>query len=91
MWLLIAYLQIKWKSVIDVCICVYEFHFSEHKKSKQEFMTEMTDVHAPIIGQVLVRIGVILIIYRFFKSLEPKKIRLYGVQREVKADELKTK
>lgn len=91
MWLVVAYLQIKWQSVIDVSILIYEYYFSEHNKSKQEFLTELSDVYGPIIGQVLTRIGIILIVYRFFKSLEPKKTRLYGVQPEQKADELKSK
>ncbi|EDW19531.2 uncharacterized protein LOC6583385 [Drosophila mojavensis] len=91
LWLVVAYLQIKWQSVIDVSILIYEYYFSEHNKSKQEFFTELSDVYGPIIGQVLTRIGIILIVYRFFKSLEPKKTRLYGVQPEQKADELKSK
>ncbi|TDG51173.1 hypothetical protein AWZ03_002260 [Drosophila navojoa] len=90
LWLLIAYLQIKWQGVIDVGILIYEYYFSEHIKSKQEFLKELSDVHGPIIGQVLARIGIILIVYRFFKSLEPKMIRKYGVQPDQSADEVKT-
>ncbi|XP_030571269.1 uncharacterized protein LOC115770214 isoform X2 [Drosophila novamexicana] len=91
-WLLMAYAQIQWGDVGKMFYNMYEYVFTDKYKSKQEFMQEISDAYASLIGQVLARIGIILIVYRFFKSLEfPMKIKIVKVQLDQKAAELKAK
>ncbi|XP_034482132.1 uncharacterized protein LOC117787663 [Drosophila innubila] len=75
-WLLLSYCQINWAGVIKVFVNIYEYFFAEKNKDKAEFMKELSEAHAPLVGRVMAQIGIILIIYRFYETLEPPtKIR----------------
>ncbi|XP_030080198.1 uncharacterized protein LOC115483180 [Drosophila hydei] len=91
LWLLMAYLQIRWLAIGDVFITIFHYLFNDHDKSRQQFLQELSDNHGPLIGQVLTRFGIILIAYRFFKSLEPRKSKQYGIPLDQAAAELKAK
>ncbi|KAH8415504.1 hypothetical protein KR222_001217, partial [Zaprionus bogoriensis] len=88
-WLLLSYCQIEWRAVINLFVNVYEYLYTDKYKDKQEFVQELGELHAPIIGRVLSQCGIILIMYKFFKSLEPPKMKL-KIKLGKMATELKT-
>ncbi|XP_017841504.1 uncharacterized protein LOC108599220 [Drosophila busckii] len=79
-WLLFAYAQIKWISMLQLLISVYAYMFSNKYETKQEFQQEFTNKYAPLIEQVLRRLGNILMIYRYYKDLEPSKAPIQVAQ-----------
>lgn len=75
-WLLLSYCQINWGGVVKLFVNIYEYFFAEKYKDKAELIKELSESHGQLVGQVLTQIGTILIVYRFFQSLEPpRKIR----------------
>lgn len=75
-WLLLSYAHIDWSAVIDLLVSVYEYLFTDKYKNKQEFALDLGETHASIVGQVLRQCGSIVMIYRFYQSLEPPREKL---------------
>lgn len=75
-WLLLSYCQINWPGVTKLFVNTYEYFLAERYKDQAEFIKELNETHAPLMGRVMSQIGIILVIYRFYQTLEPPtKIR----------------
>ncbi|KAM8709954.1 hypothetical protein ACLKA7_016713 [Drosophila subpalustris] len=72
-WLLLSYCQINWGGVLKMFVKIFEYFTTENYKDKAEFTKELSEIYAPLAGHVLAQIGIILMIYRFYLTLEPPK------------------
>ncbi|KAH8302288.1 hypothetical protein KR044_004815, partial [Drosophila immigrans] len=70
-WLLVSYSLIDWTSIGKLFTNIYEYFFTDRYPDKSEFLLEIKEAYGPLMGQVMAKAGIILIIYRFYKSLQP--------------------
>ncbi|XP_032597235.1 uncharacterized protein LOC116805963 [Drosophila grimshawi] len=85
LWLLTSYVQIKWDAVGLMFHNIYEFYFTEKYNTTEEFLEDLSHIHGSILGQVLSRIGIILLIYRYYLLLKKEKAQVDQKAAEQKA------